>query len=148
MSKINKILIALVVVLLIVLAGVIYWQKGGFEKPYYAVYLSTGDIYFGQLSHSPKLTLSNVWFLQKDANNPQAGFSLAKFDKAFWGPQDEMILNEKDVVWMTELRSDSQILQAMNNPQPTPNTQGTQSGNQQLPAQIPAQNPTATTTNK
>ena len=39
MSKLNKILLAVVGILLVALAVIIYWQKVGFEKPYWAVYL-------------------------------------------------------------------------------------------------------------
>jgi hypothetical protein len=116
MSKINKALLVLVVVLLAALAGVVYWQKGGFEEKYSAVYLNTGDIYFGKLSRFPRMTLSDVWFLQKGSDSQQ-GFGLSKFEQAFWGPSDEMVINDKNVIWVTELKSDSEVIKAIKNPQ-------------------------------
>ena len=110
MSKLNKILIGIVVVLLIVLGVVLYWQKVGFEKPYWAVYLNTGDIYFGKLNYFPSFYLSDVWFLQRNANDAQNPLSIAKFTNALWGPQDKIYLNEKNIIWKTKLREDSQIL--------------------------------------
>ena len=117
MHKTNKILIGAIIILVIALGVVVYWQKGGFESPYYAVYLSTGDIYFGHLSYFPKYELTDVWLLQKDSSNQQNPFSLVKFDKAFWGPEDSMKLNSNDIIWTSELKSDSPVVQAIKNPQ-------------------------------
>ncbi len=131
MSKINKVLIGLVIVLVIALAGVLYWQKGGFEEKYSAVYMNTGDIYFGKLSRFPRMTLRDVWFLQKGANADQ-GFGLSKFEKAFWGPEDELVLNAEDVIWVTDLKADSEVLKAIKNPQTlAPAPQEQQSATQQ-----------------
>ena len=116
MSKINTILLGLVIALIVALGGVLYWQKGGFEEKYTAVYLNTGDIYFGKLSRFPRMTLSDVWFLQK-GRNEQQGFALSKFEKAFWGPEDKMVINDETVIWTTELKGDSEIIKAIKNPQ-------------------------------
>ena len=37
-------------------------------SPYSAVYLSTGDIYFGTLVWSPSPHLEDAWFLQRSTN--------------------------------------------------------------------------------
>lgn len=106
----------------LVLVGVGIWlgiylgqiQSGNSVSPYSAVYLSTGDIYFGKLSWFPTLRLNNVWFLQRgaDANqNPQ--FAIAPLTATFWGPSDELFLNAKDVVFTVRLRADSQVVQAI-----------------------------------
>lgn len=116
MSKINSILLVLVVVLVVALGGVLYWQKGGFEEKYSAVYLNTGDIYFGKLSRFPRMTLTDVWFLQK-GSDAQQGFGLSKFEKAFWGPEDEMTINDEIVIWVTELKADSEVVRAIKNPE-------------------------------
>ncbi len=119
MSKANKILLILIIVLVVVLGGVLYWQLG-MKKSYYAVYLSTGDIYFGELVKFPKLALRNVWFLQKSGSGEQTSLQLSEFKKAFWEPEDEMYLNPKVVVWMAKLKDDSQIIKAIENPQAMP----------------------------
>lgn len=116
MSKVNSILLVLVVVLVVALGGVLYWQKGGFEEKYSAVYLNTGDIYFGKLSRFPRMTLTDVWFLQK-GSDAQQGFGLSKFEKAFWGPEDEMTINDEIVIWVTELKADSEVVRAIKNPE-------------------------------
>jgi hypothetical protein len=71
--------------LLIVLIGVlIYLILGNLKKAsednYYAVYLRTGDLYFGKISWFPKFSLTDVWFLQRATDNTgQVGFSLVRF---------------------------------------------------------------------
>ncbi|MBI4993495.1 hypothetical protein HZC33_00845 [Candidatus Wolfebacteria bacterium] len=109
MSLINKILFALVVVLMIALVGVIYWQKNGFEDPYYAVYLNTGDLYFGHVNWFPRFSLSGAYLLQKtnDEKNP---YNITKFGNAFWGPEDDLYLNYDNVVWKTRLKKDSPVI--------------------------------------
>jgi len=113
MSKLNKILLAVVAILLVALSAVIYWQKVGFEKPYWAVYLDTGDLYFGKLNKFPRLSLSDVYFVQRNPNDQQNPLSMAKFSQAFWGPEDRVYLNEKNVVWKAKLKEGSQILQSI-----------------------------------
>ncbi len=118
MSKTNKILLALVIILAVAFGVVLYWQNGGFEQPYYAVYLSTGDLYFGKLSHFPSLSLTDVWLLQRSSDaNSQNQLGVARFDKAFWGPEDQLNLDSKNVVWTTKLKADSQLVQFFKNPQ-------------------------------
>lgn len=114
MNKLNKILILTVVVLLIVLAAILYWQKGGFEKPYYAVYLNTGDLYFGKLDYFPKLSLKDVYFLQTNADNKENPLSITKFENVFWGPKNSIYLNDEAIIWKAKLKKDSQLLQVIN----------------------------------
>lgn len=116
-SKLNKILLVLVVVLFVSLLAVVYWQRVGFERNYYAVYLSTGDLYFGQLSYSPKLSLQNAYLLQRNPNDQQNPLSLQKFENAFWGPQDKIYINDDNIIWKAKLKKDSQVVQYMKNPQ-------------------------------
>lgn len=112
----------MVIVLIVALGGVLYWQKGGFKEEYSAVYLNTGDIYFGKLSRFPRMTLRDVWFLQK-GSDAQQGFGLSQFEKAFWGPEDKMVINDESVIWVTELKDDSEVVRAIKNPQVTTPTQ-------------------------
>ena len=117
MSKTNKVLVGLVIVLAVALSAVLYWQKVGFETRYSAVYLNTGDIYFGKLSWFPRTTLRDVWFLQKEGEGQ--GVALSKFENAFWGPKDRMVINKENIIWTTELTEDSEVVQAIKNPQST-----------------------------
>lgn len=116
-SNINKILLAIVIILLIALGVVVYWQRSGFEKSYWAVYLDTGDLYFGKLDRFPKLSLSGIWLLQRNPQDTKNPLSLAKFKEVFWGPEDKIYLNDENIIWKTKLREDSQVVQFIKNPQ-------------------------------
>lgn len=135
MSKINKILLGSVAVLVVALGVLIYWQVVGFETPYYAVYLSTGELYFGKLNTFPSLSLSDAYILQQtgDKQNP---ISINQFSKSFWGPQGTIDLNEKNIVWKAELSKDSQLISYMKNPQAAQAGQPAQ--DQQAPSQLPS----------
>lgn len=120
----KKLLIILIAVVIVVI-GVGVWLGVKFLGPknpagpsqYSAVYLATGDIYFGKLDFFPWPRMTNVWFLQRSVNQQnQAQLGVAPFDSAFWKPIDEIYLNPKQVVFWTSLRNDSQLAQALANP--------------------------------
>lgn len=110
MKNVNKILLIVVVVLVVVLAAVIVWQTWGSTPSYYAVYLRTGDLYFGQLSRFPSFSLSHVYLLQVNAQNQQNPVNVQKFSNVFWGPEDNIKINRDDVVWYAKLSSESQLV--------------------------------------
>lgn len=67
-------------------------------------------MYFGKLSRFPKLTLSNVWFIQRSIDEEQGGFNLMKYSNAMFGPKDKMEINRENIVWISKLRDDSQAV--------------------------------------
>jgi hypothetical protein len=84
---------------------------------YSAVYLQTGDIYFGELSWFPWLSLKNVWLLQRSVDEQnQVQLGVVPFKNSFWGPIDKIYLNPKQVVFWTNLKKDSQLAKALDNP--------------------------------
>ena len=115
MSKRKKILFAFAIALIVVLGLTVYWQLIGFKQSYWAVYLNTGDLYFGQLNRFPTLSLSDVWFIQRNAQNTTNPFTLVKFEQTFWKPESKIYLSEKDIVWKARLQNDSPVLQAIKN---------------------------------
>ncbi len=124
MFKTNKILLILIIVLVIIVLGLaagflfLFGGKIGWERPYYAVYLQSGDMYFGKLSgifnHD---SLSDAWFLQRNSQDGQNPFSLTKFSNAFWGPEDKLYLNKENIIWKTKLSKDSQVVAFIKNNQ-------------------------------
>lgn len=86
-------------------------------SPYSAVYLTTGDIYFGKLSWFPKPRLTNVWFVQRtvDGQN-QSRLGITPFTSAFWGPADALDLNPKQIVFSARLKAESDVVKAIENP--------------------------------
>ena len=97
-------LIALIIVIIVV---VVLWVLGVFSSSYYAVYLNTGDLYFGSLSPFSS-TLTNVWYIQKDAQSQQ--FALGDFSKVIWGSSGNLEINSDAVIWKTKLAKDSKII--------------------------------------
>jgi hypothetical protein len=136
MSKTNKVLLVAVIVLFVALIGLVVWNFFINKSPYYAVFLRTGDIYFGKLVRFPYFGLKNVYTIQVNPQNQQNPVSIQKFSNVFWGPEDWLKLNREEVVWMTRLREDSQLVQLFKtNPNLTPPPQA------QQPPQPPAQPP-------
>ena len=110
MSKFNKFLLILVIILLLTLVGVIYWQKVGFQKSYYAVYLETGDLYFGKLSKIPRYTLSDAYLLQRNLNDSEKPYSLQRLEQVFWQPENKIELNPDKIVWVAKLKPGSEVM--------------------------------------
>lgn len=127
MKKNTAVLFGIGIVVIIVLAvwvGVLIagMQSGSSPdgaSPYSAVYLSTGDMYFGKLSWFPSPHMTDVWHIvQSPAQNggqPQIGF--VPVESLSYGPVDEVDFNAQDIVFSTRLRNNSQFVQAMENPQ-------------------------------
>lgn len=117
MNRINFFLLSLVIILLLGIGAAICWRQITFVKPYYAVYTSTGEIYFGEMSFFPRFVLKNAYLLQHNPQDSQSPYSIEKFSDAFWGPENELYLNSKNIVWKTKLKNDSQVLNFIKNPQ-------------------------------
>jgi hypothetical protein len=147
MSK--KLLIILIVVLIIVVAAAVvlvlkFMELKNPEAPsdYAAVYLQSGEIYFGKLRLFPLPTLKNVWYLQRGVNaQNEVQLGILPFKNALWGPIDKIYLNPKNIIWWTYLRNDSELAKNLSNPdllkqltQPNKNQQN------QSPNQPPLQN--------
>jgi len=119
--KNNKILVGVVVVLAVALIAVTAWQMWGGSGTFYAVYLRTGDLYFGELVRVPYFGLKKVYLLQVNAGNAENPVSVQKFTNVFWGPEDFIKINRDDVMWMTRLSETSQLSQVIKaNPNLTP----------------------------
>lgn len=122
----NKKLIIILVAVLAVLIAVAVWlgtllnkseADGAQPSAYSAVMLANGDVYFGKLSWFPSPKITNAWILQRsldENNNVQLGVVPA--NRAFWAPVDEVNLNSDQIVSWVRLRKDSQLVQALQNP--------------------------------
>lgn len=109
------------VALAVALAGVVAWQIWAASPSFYAVYLRTGDLYFGELVRVPYFGLKRVYLLQVNAGNAQNPVSIQKFTNVFWGPEDFVKINRDEVVWITRVADSSQLLQVIRaNPNLTP----------------------------
>jgi hypothetical protein len=104
--KMNKYLVGVVVVLVVVLVGVVAWKAFGEKETYTAVYLKTGDLYFGKLVRFPYFGLEQPYLITA---NQDGSPSIQRFKNVFWGPEDVLKLNRDEVVWYTNLSSTSQL---------------------------------------
>jgi len=111
----NKLYTIGLILAIILLSILVYTTLGNksdsIKNSYSVVFLRSGDMYFGKLSRFPKLTLSDAWYLQVTTQeDQQAGFNLAKFTNTVFGPQDKMEINKENVVWISKLSNDSQVV--------------------------------------
>lgn len=111
MRNVNKILLAIVIVLVVALAAILVWQFWVKTPTYTAVYLKTGDLYFGELTTFPYYGLSHVYMIQVNAQDQKNPVSVQKFTNIFWGPEDSMRINPAEVVWSATLNPQGQLAQ-------------------------------------
>lgn len=140
MKKINIILLVAVIVLILILVGIFVWQMLFASKPYYAVYMRTGDLYFGQLAKFPYFSLKNIYTIQVNAQNEQNPLSIQRFKNVFWGPEDKLKINREEVIWIAKLNPQGQMAQLIKtNPELLPPAQTqTQTPTTQPQIQVPA----------
>lgn len=82
-----------------------------------AIYMTSGDIYFGKMDWFPWPRLKSVWYLQRSVdqqNQPQLG--IAPFKKIVWSPIDEININPKQIILWTKVRAGSELAKALENP--------------------------------
>jgi hypothetical protein len=118
--KMHRMLVGIVVVLLVVLIVLVALQMLFTKKGYSAVYLRSGDLYFGRMVKFPAFGLKNVYTIQV-TQDPQVPLRIQKFSDIFWGPEDYLKINPREVVWTTQLKSEGQLYQLLKtNPNLTP----------------------------
>lgn len=117
------------VVLLVVIVLVVLWQTGNLgvaiskSDAYQAVFLSNNQVYFGKLSNenSQYPALRDVYYLQvtqtlqpKDENAPPVpNINLVKLGGEIHGPTDEMRINRDHILFVEDLKADSQVVTAI-----------------------------------
>lgn len=111
-NKTSKILIGVVILLLAILIAVVSMQLIFGKDDYYAVYLRTGDLYFGKLVRFPYFGIKNIYTLQA-TQDPQNPLRIQKFSEVFWGPGDYLKLNRDEVVWYTKLDPKGQLYEVL-----------------------------------
>jgi hypothetical protein len=90
-------------------------------KLYQAVFLSTGQTYFGKITDITKdtLILEDIYYLKTGtvdkAGNPTTGtdVSLVKLGSELHNPEDKMVIERKNVSFWENLKSDGQVSKAI-----------------------------------
>jgi len=115
--------VAILIVLVLVASLVLYFFLN--KDSYWAVYLRTGEIYFGKISKFPRMSMTNVFILQTtgDKDNP---YAFSEFKKSFWEPEDKIYLDDEMIVWKAKVSKDSPVMDFFNNPEAAYREQATQ----------------------
>lgn len=134
------VIIGLVVVALL-LAGLVAWlvimgMRGSAsssvdKEKYQAVFLETGQIYFGKLEvlNGGYMKLSNVFYIQPNATAGDGetqsnttvnsgDMKLIKLGDEVHGPEDEMIINRDQVSFFENLKPNSKVSELINQYRP------------------------------
>jgi len=99
-------------------------QKSGWQ----AVFLTNGQVYFGQIkkNNDDGVLLKNIYYLQmvqgdqaqlaqtQGQTTPQQNLSLVKLGNELHGPTDEMLINKTQVLFIEEMKQDSNVVKAIN----------------------------------
>jgi hypothetical protein len=132
------VVVAAAVLALIILALSIWAreEKSGMKSSdITAVYMTTGDIYFGKMDWLPWPRLRNVWYIQRGVNaDQQPQVSLAQFKEVFWTPIDEIRLNPKEIIFWTMVEEGSEMAEALKDPEAFKQPQQTGSQNTGTPS--------------
>lgn len=113
------IIIFIIAVLVLVVLGIWIGKNlgNGGASGYSAVYLTTGDIYFGKFSWFPTPHISEAWYLQRgtDSQN-RPTVSVVPLKNIPWGTSNTLYLSNKQIVMWTPISADSQFAKALANP--------------------------------
>lgn len=118
--------IAAIIVGILTRTGVISEPSAINKDENQAVFLTNGQVYFGKLQNvkGDYLTLTNIYYLQVDSTDPsiQSGANsnsnnvqLIKLGNELHGPNDEMQISSKQVLFWENLKNDSKVSQAIAN---------------------------------
>jgi len=130
MENKNKMLLAIAVSALLAagaFVGLMKFNLIGIEEPYgsayQAVFLSNGQVYFGKLSSQKDqwLMLRDIYYLQttqtpnslQPGQDPPANINLVKLGGELHGPTDAMRINRDSVLFIEDLKGDSNIILAI-----------------------------------
>lgn len=125
----SVVLLFSVVVLIIALVASIAFaktnQQGKYvaKDQYQAVFLNGGQVYFGKIGaiNEKYLTLSNIYYLRVNqtvqpdskAASSSNDVSLVKLGCELHGPADQMVINNDQVVFWENLKTDGQVAKAV-----------------------------------
>ncbi|MDP2704730.1 MAG: hypothetical protein Q8P01_06050 [bacterium] len=120
--KMSRILGVIVIVLVILLVGVFAWRWFQGRNTYYAVFLRTGDLYFGKLTRFPSYNLKNVYFIQANPEGSANPLSIQKFSNVFWRPEDKLSIPKDAIAWIAKIDKTSELAELLRT---NPNLLGT-----------------------
>jgi uncharacterized protein HemX len=124
-------LVSLLFVIVILAIGYFAYSQmklARFEKEWQAVFLTNGQVYFGQVKSRnwAEVIMEDIYYLQvtrplqqteegQEAFDEQGELSLVKLGNELHGPTDKMYINQKHVLFLEDLKDDSNVVQAIIN---------------------------------
>lgn len=118
MSKRAWIILAVVVVVLVAAAvghKVLRYKTVSQPSETSVVLMTNGDIYVGNLSYHPRLTLTEAYQVTRESQpdpKAEANFRLVPFKEALWSP-DRLYINPKQVMLTAPVGENSRIMEAL-----------------------------------
>jgi hypothetical protein len=104
-------------------------QKTAEAESYSAVFLTSGQVYFGKMSREKsEVVLTSVYYVSSaaagtDKPTDEKGLSLIHLGGEVYGPTDEMRINPEQILFTETLRSDSEVAKAIAGNTSTPSLQ-------------------------
>ena len=127
----SKILfLVLIIILGLIFAGFYIYSKTNdivFDRtasPYYAVFLTNGQVYFGKpmSKNKTEFVISDVYYLQLSGESTtpstqkqlaEPKFKLVKLGEEIHGPVDTLFINRSNILFYEQLRKDSKVVQSI-----------------------------------
>lgn len=119
-----------IIILVVLIAAGVWWHVAQNNtqvdsSKYQAVFLQNNQVYFGKLYayNTSHPYLKNVWYIQTpdsttgtDSTKTTAPSSmqLVQLTKSVHGPEDEMLLNKSNILFVENLASNSQVTKLIN----------------------------------
>ncbi|MEK7585219.1 MAG: hypothetical protein AAB455_01765 [Patescibacteria group bacterium] len=115
-------------VILVIIVAFLAWAwftdrlpmtKSSSTSGYQAVFLDNNQVYFGKLSNMNRnfTTLTEIFYLQisqpLQPSEPASNVNLIKLGAELHGPSDEMKINREHILFVENLKEDSQVSQAI-----------------------------------
>ncbi len=126
-SKILWVVVVIVVIIILWQTGLI--PVGEAEDDYQAVFLTNDQVYFGKLSNenSDYPVLKDIYYLRVTSQlqpveaetTAQPAINLVKLGNELHSPKDEMRINKDHILFIEDLKPDSQVVVAIKNFQDT-----------------------------
>lgn len=128
--------LVVVSIIMAIIIGVVLWATGVFgggsagsagfggnSENVQAVFLTNGQVYFGEFSQSAGVArLKNIYYLQVDQqqqvsqNDPttqEPEVKLIKLGNELHGPRDEMRINPAQILFVEDLKDDGKVAEAI-----------------------------------
>lgn len=117
-------IIAIIIIAIVIILSVLFSGSRIKYSGYQAVFLTNGQVYFGQITDTSRqdVKLENIYYLQIDKDlqssenqaSQDADIALIKLGNELHGPQDLMIINREQVLFVENLKENSKVIKAIN----------------------------------